>query len=148
MNLGKKGLIWAVFGTSIIGLMVVASVFLGSLYPNFNSRPETLRLDIKSLSPGDLLQSEQGQLPVWVLRRTPDMLSKIEKENQLLSNPFSAQSNQPESAQNSYRAINPSVFVFLPLFDWTVKANNVKVPRYRFVDKHTIEVYLGNIGRY
>jgi len=38
--------------------------------------------------------------------------------------------------------------VFWHHHDWLKNVNNLLVPRYRFVDKHMIEVYLGNIGRY
>src|SRR5918993_1310569 len=51
--------------------------------------------------------------PVWVVRRTPEMIGRLAAGEALLADPKSENSKQPEYAQNDARAVNPEYFVVL-----------------------------------
>jgi ubiquinol-cytochrome c reductase iron-sulfur subunit len=54
--------------------------------------------------------------PVWILKRTPDMLKRLPAAEPLLSDPKSeVSSQQPEYAQNATRSIEPEVLVTVAL---------------------------------
>jgi ubiquinol-cytochrome c reductase iron-sulfur subunit len=54
--------------------------------------------------------------PVWILKRTPEMLQRLPAAEPLLSNPRSAVgSQQPEYARNATRSIEPEVLVTVAL---------------------------------
>lgn len=71
---------------------------------------EIVDVDLTPLSPGQLLTVDwQGQ-PVWILRRTDEMLATLAAEDQLID-PQSEQSRQPHYAKNRHRSIRPDYFV-------------------------------------
>ena len=54
--------------------------------------------------------------PVWILKRTPEMLKRLPAAEPLLSDPGSAvSSQQPEYARNATRSIEPEVLVTVAL---------------------------------
>ena len=54
--------------------------------------------------------------PVWILKRTPEMLERLPAAEPLLSDPGSAvSSQQPEYARNATRSIEPEVLVTVAL---------------------------------
>jgi ubiquinol-cytochrome c reductase iron-sulfur subunit len=51
--------------------------------------------------------------PVWIVRRTKEMLGHLAELEDQLRDPNSAQSEQPESCKNKERSIRPELFVAL-----------------------------------
>ena len=68
-------------------------------------------VDIGDLAPGDIKTVEWRGKPVWVVRRTPEMLAALQGHEAELVDPQSARQQQPAYAQNAARAIRPEVFV-------------------------------------
>jgi ubiquinol-cytochrome c reductase iron-sulfur subunit len=63
-----------------------------------------VEVDISDIEPGGrLIQKWQGK-PVWILRRTEEMLKDISTLNDDVSDPKSDESAQPEYAKNEFRA--------------------------------------------
>jgi ubiquinol-cytochrome c reductase iron-sulfur subunit len=54
----------------------------------------------------------RGQ-PVWVVKRTPEILSNLGKLTEKLSDPESTLEQQPSYAQNEYRSIKPEISILL-----------------------------------
>jgi ubiquinol-cytochrome c reductase iron-sulfur subunit len=52
-------------------------------------------------------------MPVWVIRRTKEMLAGLSKVDPLLADPASERDQQPEYAKNAARAIKPEFLVIL-----------------------------------
>jgi len=59
--------------------------------------------DISKLAPGQLLTVEWRGKPVWVLKRTDEILERLESDVASLSDPDSLVEMQPAYAQNSAR---------------------------------------------
>ncbi|HNF00146.1 MAG TPA: ubiquinol-cytochrome c reductase iron-sulfur subunit, partial [Thauera aminoaromatica] len=51
--------------------------------------------------------------PVWILRRTPEMLATLEHNEARLADPVSGEPQQPEYATNRQRSIKPEYLVVI-----------------------------------
>jgi ubiquinol-cytochrome c reductase iron-sulfur subunit len=67
--------------------------------------------DISKLEPGQLIRVEWRGKPVWVLKRTQEVLAQIAGMTEKLRDPESNESEQPDSCKNVGRSIKPEVFL-------------------------------------
>jgi ubiquinol-cytochrome c reductase iron-sulfur subunit len=68
--------------------------------------------DISDIAPGAMKTIEWRGKPVWVMRRTPEMLASLAALDSQLVDPASAvKSQQPVYAQNAHRSIKPEFLV-------------------------------------
>jgi ubiquinol-cytochrome c reductase iron-sulfur subunit len=67
--------------------------------------------DISKLEPGQQITLEWRGKPVWVLRRTPEMVSRLAQNAALLADPESGASKQPDYVKGPGRSIKPEVFI-------------------------------------
>jgi ubiquinol-cytochrome c reductase iron-sulfur subunit len=67
--------------------------------------------DISKLEPGQQITLEWRGKPVWVLRRTPEMVSRLAQNAALLADPESQASKQPDYVKGPGRSIKPEVFI-------------------------------------
>ena len=70
-----------------------------------------IEADISKLEPGQQITLEWRGKPVWVLRRTPEMVSRLSQNNAFLADPESTASRQPEYVKGPARSIKPEVFI-------------------------------------
>jgi len=73
-----------------------------------------VEVDIAKLGPGEKMTVEWRGQPVWVMRRTKEMLDTIAKSDELVSDPKSERKPDeftPAYARNEYRSIKPDVLV-------------------------------------
>lgn len=92
--------------------------FLASLAPSDRAKAAGAPVDVGlgGLKPGELHTVEWRGRPVWILRRTPDMLARLPSAEASLSDPRSqVSSQQPPYAQNETRSIRPELFVCVGL---------------------------------
>jgi len=92
--------------------------FIASLAPSERARAAgaPVEADIESLKPAVLRTIEWRGQPVWILRRTPDMLQRLASAEPLLIDPGSrVGSQQPDYAKNPTRSIEPEVLVTVAL---------------------------------
>jgi ubiquinol-cytochrome c reductase iron-sulfur subunit len=102
-------------GVAIAGASVP---FIASLAPSERARSAGAPVDfeVARVQPGELATVEWRGKPVWVLRRTPEMLSRLESVRPRLTDPDSrVTAQQPERARNATRSINPEIFVTVSL---------------------------------
>ena len=66
-----------------------------------------MQADISNLAPGELQVVEWRGKPVWIMRRTKEMLESVKKSDDQVSDPKSEVPLQPEYAKNEYRSIKP-----------------------------------------
>lgn len=71
----------------------------------------SVEVDIGDLPPGGVKTVEWRGKPVWIMRRTPDMLAALPLLDHTLADPASRKDQQPEYARNPQRSIRPDVFV-------------------------------------
>ena len=70
-----------------------------------------VEVDISRLAPGELGVYEWRGKPVWVIRRTPEMIQSLEAVLPNLTDPESKASIQPQYAENAHRAAKPEIMV-------------------------------------
>ncbi|GAB2180191.1 ubiquinol-cytochrome c reductase iron-sulfur subunit [Denitratisoma sp. agr-D3] len=87
--------------------------FVASMTPSERARAAgaPVEVDIGNLAPGQLLVVEWRGKPVWILRRTEEMLATLGKLSDQLVDPESKQRQQPEYCRNPQRAIRPEYLV-------------------------------------
>jgi ubiquinol-cytochrome c reductase iron-sulfur subunit len=98
------------------GVAVTSIPFLSSLQPSEKAKAEgaPVEFDIGKLSPGMKVTVEWRKRPVFIVRRTPEMLASLEEVEPRLADPGSkVRSQQPQYAQNPARAIRPEYLVIL-----------------------------------
>jgi ubiquinol-cytochrome c reductase iron-sulfur subunit len=105
-----------VVATSVVGgaASVGAAVpFITSMWPSERAKAAgaPVEVDISAIAPGELKVFEWRGKPVWVIRRTPEMLESLKTVTAKLTDPASKDSLQPEYAANAYRALKPDVMV-------------------------------------
>mgnify|MGYP001562113875 FL=1 len=69
--------------------------------------------DISALEPGQIMTVEWRSKPVWIVRRTKEMLDGLARVEAKVSDPKSDVPMQPEYAKNEYRSIKPEVLVLV-----------------------------------
>ena len=105
-----------VIATSVAGgaASVGAAIpFVASMLPSerVKAAGAPVEVDISGIAPGELKVFEWRGKPVWVIRRTPDMLASLKKAAGNLIDPASKSSLQPEYAANEHRSLKPDVMV-------------------------------------
>jgi ubiquinol-cytochrome c reductase iron-sulfur subunit len=101
--------------TSAMGCAATAAVawpLASSFAPSERAKAlgASVEVDIGDLAPGELRTVEWRGQPVWLLRRTPEMLASLSATADL-ADPDSAAPQQPEYARNTHRSIQPEVLV-------------------------------------
>lgn len=92
--------------------------FLASLGPSERAKAAgaPVEVDIGVAKVGELRTVEWRGRPVWILRRTHDMLARLGPIEPQLSDPASrVTSQQPEYARNAARSIQPELLVTVAL---------------------------------
>lgn len=101
--------------TGGVGAVFAAVPFLASWQPSARAQAlgAPVEVDISKLEPGAMVKVEWRGKPVWVLRRSDDMLDRVGKAVDQLRDPDSEQPQQPEYATNEFRSIKPEVLVVI-----------------------------------
>lgn len=104
--------------TSAAGGVAVAggaTPFVLSLMPSEAAKAAgaPVEVDISTIAPGTMKVIAWQGKPVWVLRRTPEMLDLLSKHDDDLSDPALDVPQQPEYCKNATRSIKPEIFVVI-----------------------------------
>ncbi len=97
------------------GTVAAAVPFVATMAPSAKTKAigAPVEVDISKLKPGErLIEQWQGK-PVWILRRTPEMLEDIASMDGDVRDPASDNSAQPEYAKNEYRSVEDEYLVVL-----------------------------------
>lgn len=99
-----------------IGAAFWAIPFISSWQPSARAKAlgAPVEADISKLKEGEMqIQAWRGR-PVWILKRTPQMLEDLKKVSaNELRDPKSEEQQQPEYAKNETRSIKPDVLVLV-----------------------------------
>ncbi|MFZ4626365.1 MAG: ubiquinol-cytochrome c reductase iron-sulfur subunit [Rhodoferax sp.] len=93
---------------------VTAVPFVASFAPSQRALAlgSAVEADIADLAPGAVKTVEWRGKPVWIMRRTPDMLAGLAiLDSQLVDPDSKVKSQQPDYAQNTHRSIKPEFMV-------------------------------------
>jgi ubiquinol-cytochrome c reductase iron-sulfur subunit len=107
-----------VAATSIAGGIATAAAavpFVASMLPSERAKAAgaPVEADISNLEPGAQMIVEWRGKPVWIVRRTKEMLEAVRKDDDKVVDPNSKVPQQPPYAQNQYRAVKPDYLVVL-----------------------------------
>jgi ubiquinol-cytochrome c reductase iron-sulfur subunit len=105
-----------VAATSVVGgaaAVGAAIPFVASMNPSARARAAgaPVEAEIATMQPGELRVFEWRGKPVWVIRRSPEMIESLKAVVPNLTDPQSKASTQPQYAENEFRSIKPDIMV-------------------------------------
>lgn len=97
------------------GLIATALPFVQSMAPSARARAlgAPAQADVQALQPGELRTIEWRGKPIFILRRTPEMLATLSGHEDWLADPDSRRSEQPAYAANAVRSRRPDALVLI-----------------------------------
>ncbi len=106
---GRRGLLVATCAAGGVVGVSTAGVLVSTFQPSERAKAAgaPVEVDIADVKPGEMKVVEWRGKPVWILRRTPEMMAALEKESGDLADPNSEKEYQlptPAYAKNPYRA--------------------------------------------
>jgi ubiquinol-cytochrome c reductase iron-sulfur subunit len=97
------------------GALAVAVPFVSSFAPSERAKAAgaPVEFDLGGIAAGEMKTVEWRGLPVWVLRRTPEMLESIKRVDNEVADPKSLRTQYPtpEYARNEYRSRKPEYLI-------------------------------------
>jgi len=89
--------------------------FVASMLPSERAKAAgaPVEADIGNLAPGELTRVEWRGKPVWIVRRTQEMLDAVKQNDGKVADPKSERNKEltPEYARNEFRSIKPEYLV-------------------------------------
>ena len=115
----RKFLIGANLVVGSVGVAGLSVPFVGSWNPSARALAAgaPIKVDVSKLGPGEIL----GPIPAWrdkpifVIKRSEEMLEKLNGQNDRLADPESKRMQQPNYAKNETRSIRRDVIVLVGL---------------------------------
>jgi len=102
-------------GAGAVGGVATAVPFVSTFTPSERARAAgaPVRVDISALQPGEKMTVEWRGKPVWILRRTSEMLDSLGKTEPQVADPESLRTQYPtpEYAKNQWRSIKKEYLV-------------------------------------
>ena len=96
-----------------VAVLATAVPFVISISPSERAKAAggPVEVDLSGMLPGATKTVEWRGKPVWIVRRTPQMLAALQGHDAQLVDPQSRRDQQPVDARNPARAIRPEYFV-------------------------------------
>jgi ubiquinol-cytochrome c reductase iron-sulfur subunit len=116
LDQGKRRFLVAATGVAG-GLAGAAAAvpFVASMLPSERAKAAgaPVEADIRNLAPGEMTRVEWRGKPVWIVRRTPEMLESVKENDSKVADPTSERNRDltPEYARNEFRSIKPEYLV-------------------------------------
>ncbi|MFP5383276.1 MAG: ubiquinol-cytochrome c reductase iron-sulfur subunit [Gammaproteobacteria bacterium] len=114
-NSRRTFLVGLTAATGAVGAAVAAVPFVMSWTPSARARAAgaAIAIDISKIEEGGFVINEWRGKPVWILRRTREMVETLAAQDKDLRDPASEEPQQPVYAQNPARSIKADVLVVL-----------------------------------
>lgn len=99
-----------------VGAAVAVVPFLSTMSPSARalSAGAPVEVDVSKLEPGQKIQVEWRRKPVWIVRRSEEMVSLLSKTEEKVRDPNSdAIEQQPQFARNQTRSLTPEILVLV-----------------------------------
>jgi len=106
---GRRGLLVATCAAGGVVGVSTAGALVSTFQPSERAKAAgaPVEVDISDVAPGEMKVVEWRGKPVWILRRTPEMMATLEKDAGELADPASDKVFQlpmPEYAKNAFRS--------------------------------------------
>ena len=113
---GKRRFLVAATGIAGgIASVATAVPFVASMLPSERAKAAgaPVEADIGNLAPGEMTRVEWRGKPVWIVRRTKEMLETVKQNEGKVADPRSERKKEltPEYARNEFRSIKPEYLV-------------------------------------
>lgn len=113
---GRRGLLVATCAAGGVAGLAATGVFVSTFQPSEKAKAAgaPVEVDIAGLAPGQMATVEWRGKPVWILKRSPEMLASLPKLTNQLADPASERNPNeltPEYARNEHRSIKPEILV-------------------------------------
>jgi ubiquinol-cytochrome c reductase iron-sulfur subunit len=113
---GRRGLLVATCAAGGVAGLATAGVFVSTFQPSEKAKAAgaPVEVDIAGLAPGEMRTVEWRGKPVWILKRSPEMVAALPKLADELADPKSERNPNeltPEYARNEHRSIKPDILV-------------------------------------
>lgn len=118
VNTGRRRFLTAATSAvGVAGVVGVAVPFVGSWNPSAKAEAAgaPVKFDISKIEPGQMSVVEWRGKPVYVLRRTEQQVSDLERLDEKLKDPNSEVSDQPAYITGRDRSLKPEIMVFVGL---------------------------------
>jgi len=111
----RKFLTNATIATGAVGAVFVAVPFVESWTPSERARAlgAPTELDVTKIDPGQMTIVTWRRQPIYVVRRTPEMVKHLEGHDGDLKDPGSLESKQPDYAKNVQRSRSAEYLVLI-----------------------------------
>jgi ubiquinol-cytochrome c reductase iron-sulfur subunit len=111
----RKFLTRATIATGAVGTVFAAIPFIESWNPSERARAlgAPVTLDLSKLEPGQMAIPVWRRQPIYVVRRTPDMVGRVSGHDAELKDPHSEASTQPAYAKNDLRSRTAEFLVLI-----------------------------------
>ena len=111
----RKFLTNATIATGVVGAVFVAVPFVESWAPSERARAlgAPTEVDVSKIDPGQMTIATWRRQPIYIVRRTPDMVQHLEGHDADLKDPKSESSDQPDYAKNVLRARKAEYLVLI-----------------------------------
>jgi ubiquinol-cytochrome c reductase iron-sulfur subunit len=116
MDPSKRTWLIATGCAGTVGGVAAAIPFISTFQPSERAKAAgaPVEVDISDLKPGEMKRVEWRGKPVWIVKRTPEMLATLKQNDSELADPMSERKPSeltPEYARNEYRSIKPEILV-------------------------------------
>ena len=113
---GRRGLLVATCAAGGVAGLAAAGVLASTFQPSERAKAAgaPVEVDIADLAPGEMRTVEWRGNPVWILKRSPEMMASLKKTEAQVADPKSernADDLTPEYARNDHRSIKPDILV-------------------------------------
>ncbi len=111
----RKFLTTATVATGAVGAAFVLVPFIASWKPSERARAlgAPTEFDLSKLEAGQMVIQTWRKQQIYIVKRTPEMVESLKGHDQLLKDPESKESEQPDYAKNDVRSIRPDVLVLI-----------------------------------
>jgi ubiquinol-cytochrome c reductase iron-sulfur subunit len=109
VDCGRRGLLVATCAAGGVAGLATAGAFVSTFQPSERAKAAgaPVEVDISDLQPGTMKVFEWRGKPVWVLKRTPEMMASLDKTEDKVADPKSDKQYQlpmPEYCKNQHRS--------------------------------------------
>jgi ubiquinol-cytochrome c reductase iron-sulfur subunit len=111
----RKFLTGATIATGAVGAVFAAVPFIESWSPSERARAAGLpvEVDLTKIEPGQMMTPVWRKTPIYVVRRTPEMIAHVAGHDSDLKDPKSEDSDQPAYAKNTLRSRTEEFLVLI-----------------------------------
>jgi ubiquinol-cytochrome c reductase iron-sulfur subunit len=106
---------WLITAGTAGGAAAIATAvpFVSTLAPSERAKAAgaPVEVDLSDIPPGGMKTVEWRGKPVWIVRRTAEMVAALEGHDDRLADPKSQRDDLPEAMRNDGRSLRPDIFV-------------------------------------